>query len=344
GAAAAALFGTTPDTLSAPEAVVLAALVAAPSAPPAAVARRARMVRAMLPAPPAAAIVDATATRALARAPALPPPRALAPPLARRLLRGPGDVRTTIDAGLQQAAVAALERNLLAVRDRGVEDGTVLVVDNDSGDVLAYVGSSGWLSTAAQVDGVRARRQAGSTLKPFLYGLAMERRLLTPAALVVDGPLEVVLPGGLYRPHNYDDRFRGLVSVRTAPAASLTTPAVRTLGLVGGDAFLARLHGLGFAGLDGDAGFYGPALALGSADVSPWQLVGAYRTLATSGLWSPLRLRPDEPPEERRRVFEPATAFLVADVLADRESRSTTFGLENALATRFWAAVKTGTS
>ena len=94
----------------------------------------------------------------------------------------------------------------------------------------------------------------------------------------------------------------------------------------------------------GPADYYGPALALGSADVSLWEMVGAYRALADAGRWTPLRLRLDDPPGAARQALAPATAFLVADVLADRESRSATFGLENALATRFWTAVKTGTS
>ncbi len=346
GAAAAALFHTTPDALTGAQAAVLAALVAAPSAPPPAVARRAALLRGALPAPPTVEAVGAV-TRALARRASLPPPPSVAPHVARRLLGTSSRVRavrSTLDAGLQRAATAALHRTLLAVRDRGVEDGALLVVDNQRGDVLAYVGSSGRLSSAAHVDGVRARRQAGSTLKPFLYGLALERRLLTPASLVEDAPLEIALAAGLYRPHNYDDRFRGLVSVRTALAASLNTPAVRTLGLVGGDAFVARLRRLGLDGVDRSAELYGPSLALGSADVSLWELVGAYRALATGGYWSPLRLRADEPAVESRATFDPTAAFLVADILADREGRSTTFGLENSLATRFWTAVKTGTS
>jgi penicillin-binding protein 1C len=343
GAAAAGLFRSTPDAVSTAEAAVLAALVAAPNASPAAVGRRATALRAALSSPASAEAIDA-ATRGLAVRPSLSAPRSLAPHVASRLLDASAVVRTTLDAGLQRAAVAALHRNLLAVRDRGVADGALLVVDNDSGEVLAYVGSSGRLSSTAHVDGVRARRQAGSSLKPFLYGLALERRLLTPASLIEDAPLEIALAAGLYRPQNYDDRFRGLVSARTALAASLNTPAVRTLGLVGGDAFVARLRRLGLDGVDRSAEVYGPSLALGTADVSLWELVGAYRALATGGRWSPLRLRPEEPAGEPRTAFDPAVAFLVADMLADRESRSPTFGLENPLATRFWTAVKTGTS
>ncbi len=343
GAAAAGLFGATPSSLGPAEASVLAALIARPSARPAAVARRALALRGALPNPPTPAAI-AAATRGLTGRPSLPLARSLAPHLASRLLDGPPVVRTTLDAEAQRGAIAALHRNLLAVRDRGVQDGAVLVVDNDGGEVRAYVGSSGRLSSAAHVDGVRARRQAGSSLKPFLYGLAIDRRLLSPASLVEDAPLTIALPAGLYRPQNYDDRFRGLVSVRTALASSLNTPAVRTLTLVGGDAFVGQLHRLGFDGVDRGADVYGPSLALGSADISLWELVGAYRALATGGRFSPLRVRPDEPSGASRAVFTPATAFLVGDMLADRESRSATFGLENPLATRYWTAVKTGTS
>jgi penicillin-binding protein 1C len=253
------------------------------------------------------------------------------------------DVPSSLDAGIQAVAEESLRRHLVELRDRSVRDGAVLVVDNASGEVLAYVGSSGDLSPASHVDGVRALRQAGSTLKPFLYASAIERDLLTPATLLEDAPLDVSLPGGAYRPANYDDAFRGLVSVRTALASSLNIPAVRTLLLVGDDAFARTLRALGVSSVSRPGDYYGPSLALGSADVSLWELVAAYRALARGGVWSPLRLTAASS-EEPRRVFGAATAFLVGDILSDRESRAATFGLENALATPFWSAVKTGTS
>jgi len=136
-----------------------------------------------------------------------------------------------------------------------------------------------------------------------------------------------------------------LVSTRTALASSLNVPAVRTLGLVGGDAFVEILHRLGFGAITESGDYYGPALALGDADVTLWELVTAYRTIANGGMWSPLRVTPAaRDAGEPRRIFSNATAFQLADILADRESRSTTFGLESALATRFFSAVKTGTS
>jgi penicillin-binding protein 1C len=347
GAATAGLLGKAPDGVTEPEALVLAALLASPNAPATAVDRRALAIRNPLHDSTPPEVVAATVTRMLAARPEPLASPSLAPHVARRLLTS-GTARrrltATLDAAIQRDALASLRRNLLAVRTRGVGDGAVLVVDNESGDVLAYVGSSGDLSSASEVDGVVARRQPGSTLKPFLYGLAIEQRLLTPGTLLEDAPLELGVGQGLYRPRNYDDAFRGLVSVRTALASSLNTPAVRTLELVGGDAFVARLRAAGFAGIDRAAAYYGPSLALGSADVSLWELVGAYRTLANGGRFTPLRLEPSAGATEPRRVFTDATAFLVADILADRESRSPTFGLENVLATRFWTAVKTGTS
>jgi penicillin-binding protein 1C len=343
GAASAFLFGKAPHGLAEHEALVLAALLRNPNASSTVVAARARAIAAADRTEPGAALALAAAR--VDRPVSHPGRTDLAPHLGRRLLAGrDAPVPSTLDADTQRVARDALARVLTALRGRNVEDGAVLVADNASGDVLAWVGGSGALSRARFVDTVRARRQPGSTLKPFLYGLAFERRLLTPASLVEDTPLALAVAGGLYRPRDYDAQFRGLVSARTALAASLNVPAVRTLGLVGGDAFTALLRALGFVAATEDGEFYGPALALGGADVTLEELVGAYRALANGGVWSVLRVTPQAPTSKRRRVFSAATAYQVTDVLADRESRSTTFGLESALATRFFTAVKTGTS
>ncbi len=351
-AASGILFGKAPHGITEAEAAVLAALIRAPNAGQAAVARRAKAVVMAQ----GKSIGDEELAGHLVRVPDAPPGAglqvALAPHVARRLLRpmdgSPGTiepVHSTLDRGLQQFAADVLRRHLLAARDRRVRDGALLVVENATGDVLAYVGGSGDLSSAAFVDGVRARRQAGSALKPFLYGLALERRLLTPASLLEDTPLDLAVAGGIFRPRNYDEQFRGPVSVRTALAGSVNVPAVRTLSLVGLETFVGQLRRLGFGGLTESGEFYGPSLALGSADVSLWELVNAYRTLANGGIWSSIRLTPDaEQVPVRRRLYASATAFLISNILADRESRSATFGLENPLATPFWSAVKTGTS
>ena len=160
-----------------------------------------------------------------------------------------------------------------------------------------------------------------------------------------DTPLDIAVLSGIYQPRNYDSQFKGLVTSRIALASSLNVPAVKTLSLVGIEPFLNKLRQMGIKGLNESGDFYGPSLALGSADVSLWELVNAYRTLANEGSGansvSPLKkIRP----RSRKRVFSKEAAFLISDILSDREARSITFGLENPLATRFWTAVKTGTS
>ncbi len=350
-AASQGLFGKAPHGLTQRDAVILAALLRSPQASRDAVTTRAcRLAADLAIATPCAAIGEAV-RQALARRQPLASMASLAPHLAARLLREretdqPSDLRvsSTLDAALQRLATEALRSQLEGLSDRHVTDGAVLAIDNRTAQVLAYVGSSGALSSAPFVDGVRARRQAGSTLKPFLYALAFERRLLTTASLVDDSPLDVPLVNGVYRPKNYDSRFRGPVTAREALASSLNVPAVRTLGLVGTEPFIERLNAWGFEHIHEDGDFYGPALALGSAEVTLWELVRAYRALATGGQWQELQTTPAAGSTVTRSIGSAEAAFLVSEVLADREARSRTFGLESALATRYWSAVKTGTS
>jgi penicillin-binding protein 1C len=246
---------------------------------------------------------------------------------------------STLDAGLQRFALASLRRHVAGLAERNVGDGALVVIDNASGELLAYVGNTG----ASEVDGVTALRQAGSTLKPFLYELAIERGLLTAASPLEDSPLDVPTGAGLYIPQNYNRKFKGYASVRTALASSLNIPAVRTLMLAGLDRFYERLHEVGIASLREPADFYGYSLALGSGDVSLLELANAYRTLANRGVWSATSLRPGVR-EPGRRVLDERASFIVSDILSDRAARSLTFGLKNELATGFWSAVKTGTS
>ncbi len=347
-AAASVLFGKAPHGITDTEAIMLAALLRGPNAKPAIVARRAWALQQRHGG--AATLEDITASveRAFGTSAGGGSRVSLAPHVARRLLRTadePHAVRSTLDSRLQERATDSLRHHLMAVRTQRVSDGAVLVVENHTGEVLAYVAGSGDLSSARHVDAIQARRQTGSLLKPFLYGLALDQKLLTPASLLEDAPLEVPVFGGLYRPRNYDEQFRGLVSVRTALAASLNIPAVRTLELLGTEAFVQQLQHLGLESASESGDYYGPSLALGSVDASLWELVQAYRALAEGGMWSPLRLIPGAPDApSRRRVYSEATAFLLSHMLSDRDSRSATFGLENPLATRFWSAVKTGTS
>ena len=347
GALSQTLFGKHPSGLDAQEAALAAALVRGPNAKADVVAQRACGVL-RLQQLGCSGVAALTAT-ALVRPGGMPLGEQLAPHFARQVIDTRGAVQqpSTLDARLQRVALAALHRQLTELDGRNVEDGAVVVLNNASGEVLAWVGSSGDLSGAAQVDGVLARRQPGSTLKPFVYALAFERRLITPASLIDDSPAQLATSNGLYLPQNYDHEFKGWVSARTALGASLNVPAVRVGAMLGPDALAQRLNAFGLA-LPEPGGYYGSALALGSADVSLLALTNAYRTLANGGQFTPVALRASglrpAPQPVPQPVADPAAVFLVTDILADNNARARTFGLTSLLATRGFAAVKTGTS
>ncbi|ASM78932.1 penicillin-binding protein 1C [Vitreoscilla filiformis] len=377
-AATQTLFGKHVSGLDAQEAAVLAALVRAPNASAERVATRAcellgslagatvatqRGTSASSPVKPPLDLgeqrcrgLPTLTANALARkgVPALG--EQLAPHAARLAWRQaqatptttpPAALRTTLDADVQRLALSALREQLTALRQREVDDGAVVVLDNTSGAVLAWVGSIGQGAGAPAVDAVQARRQPGSTLKPFVYGLAFERHLLTPASLLHDEPTQLGTGGaGLYLPQNYNKRYQGWVSARVALASSLNIPAVRVGAMLGPEAMFERFNRLGLA-LSHTAGFHGHALALGTAEVTLADLTNAYRTLANHGRWAPWQLL--APPAARRApapytVMPAAVAWLVADILADNTARALTFGFDSPLVTRGWAAVKTGTS
>jgi penicillin-binding protein 1C len=252
-------------------------------------------------------------------------------------------IATTLDARLQRFARSTLHDHLAELAERNVEDGAVVVLDNATGDVLAWVGSSGGLSAAADVDHVLAPRQAGSTLKPFLYELAIEKRWLTAASILDDSPVNLATAGGLYIPQNYDHGFKGPVSVRTALASSLNVPAVRTLVMVTPERFHQRLRALGISTLRESGDYYGYALALGSAEVTLADLSNAYRALANGGVAGPIAVTP-RVSSRSRPVMDAGASAIVVDILSDRIARTTTFGMDSVLSTRSWSAVKTGTS
>ena len=347
GAASRVMFAKSVHGIDVSEAAILASLIRAPNASRDAVARRADALLAKTEFDASShSAVARVIDRAFAAHPGSFARVTLAPHLAERLLRDQtGSLRCTLDRDLQRFTAETLRRHIAEVRERRVDDGAAIVIENATGEVWAYVGGAGDLSNAPYFDAVRAIRQPGSTLKPFLYAFAVDQHLLTAASLLEDTPLELSEQRGIYRPLDYDRQFRGLVSMRTALASSLNVPAVRTADLIGLEAFAQHLRQLGFHGLSEEGDYYGAALALGSADVSLWELTNAYRTLANGGEYSEPRLTPgSNDGDSRMRVYSPEAAFVISDVLADRASRSATFGLENSLATRYWSAVKTGTS
>ena len=349
------LFGKAAHGLDAREAAITAALVRAPNAKATQVAQRACNVLKSTQANMSAANCDGLDlfTAGALQRKSFDTNEGTAPHVARQLVARQtrqSSVTTTLSAPLQRFAVQTLQQHLRELRGRHVEDGALLVLDNATGEVLAWVGSSGDLSNAPEVDGVTALRQPGSTLKPFLYAQAIAQKRITAASMLEDSGTQIQTTSGLYIPQNYDHHFKGWVSARTALGASLNVPAVRTLVMVSPDAFHKQLKALGLP-LKESGDYYGYSLALGSAEVSLLNLTNAYRVLANSGRYGPttlsLRARPSpsvRPEPVEVQALDPRAAFIVTDMLADPLARARTFGTDSILATRFWSAVKTGTS
>lgn len=253
-------------------------------------------------------------------------------------------IRSTIDGDIQSNFEKILSADLQRLRGNRVTNGSIIAIDNASGDILAWVGSADFSDeeNAGQIDGVTALRQPGSALKPFLYALAMEKNLLRASDLLDDSP--AFFEKG-FSPRNYDEHYHGKVRAREALACSYNIPAVRVAEKTGVPAFLNRLRKLGFDSLSAEPERYGLGLALGNGEVRLLELANAYATLARGGLWRPARYLKDAPPEGgQRRVFEQTAAYIVTDILSDNQARAKAFTLNSPFSLPFPFAAKTGTS
>ncbi|MGB2924983.1 MAG: penicillin-binding protein 1C [Limnothrix sp.] len=270
-------------------------------------------------------------------------------------------VKTTLDRELQEFVAGQVQQTVLNLATKNVTQAAAIALDNQTGEILAYVGSTDYSQTKnlGQNDGVQSLRQPGSTLKPFLYQLALEQNTIRPSTVLADIPTYYAIPGAkLYEPTDYSNTFMGPVRVRVALANSLNIPAVRVLEKVGVANFLQRLHELGFENLKEDADHYGLGLTLGSGEVSLFELANAYRTMANHGEYSNLAslLNGDKSLRSPRRSPPPLirgargdlssqTSWqIITQMLNDKHARAVAFGVDSALNLPFSAAVKTGTS
>jgi penicillin-binding protein 1C len=298
--------------------------------------------------------LDEAALRAAAAAAAEEFPAATAPFYAphfteraaarRRSENRRGPLRTTLDLQLQLYAEKRLAAELSMLENNRVSNGAIVALDNESGAVLAYVGSASWFNDtiSGKIDGVRAENQPGSCLKPFLYALALENGF-APNDILPDIPT-VFGAGEAYSPANFNRRFNGPVRFRVALASSLNVPAVYLIERLGVRAFEEYLAGLGFDSVARSMGSNGAGLALGNAAVSLEELVRAFAVFPRGGRLVELRLSPETFPAEERRVMSPYSAWLIADILSDRASRFIGFGPAPALTTEFPSIFKTGTA
>ena len=361
-AAARMYFGKPASQLSLAEAALLAGLPQAPSALnpyrnlEGARARQRQILAAMLE---RGAIGQAEHDRAAQEPLVIRPRRGSveAPHLTDRVMeelrgRRPAVVRTTLDLNLQRGVEGIVESWIARVERRGVSQGAVVVLDTQSGEVLAWVGSRDYWDREALGgnDGVVALRQPGSTLKPFAYGLYLESGG-TAADPIADLPTQFPEGTGVYVPMNFNHRFHGPVSVRDALGSSLNVPAVAVTAEVGAQSLLSRLRRAGLETLTQDAEYYGLGLVLGDGEVRLVDLAAAYAALGRLGEWRPWRTlaavdgapwRAQDAPA--RRVFERDVAYTLLDMLSDDDARLVGFGANGPLALPYRVAAKTGTS
>ena len=260
-----------------------------------------------------------------------------------------GVVHTTLDIDLQRILERRVSEHVDSLRARNLHQAGVVVLDTQTGEILAMVGSADYRGEDGQVNIVTRRRHPGSALKPFVYALAIESGD-SPASIAHD----IYDDGPDFHVVNRTQPERGPVRYREALAGSYNMAAVNVLRKVGVARLMSLLREAGVGELEGNPDEYGLRLALGSAKVRLLDLAAGYRFLVTGG-----RVRPPSgiravisdggrewrpPLVGEKRVLSAETSFMVADMLADSEARRPAFGQELPLDLPFRVAAKTGTA
>jgi penicillin-binding protein 1C len=264
---------------------------------------------------------------------------------------------TSLDLEKQHALERALSARISGAERYRISNGSGLMIDNRTGQILAYCGSVDFFNelSSGMIDGVQVRNQPGSTIKPFLYALALEMGM-TPATILPDIP-SVFGGQEIYIPQNFNRRYNGPVRLRTALASSLNIPAVYTLERVGVRNFEERLLELGFSSLQDQQNSVGLGLALGNAEVTLMELVRGFSLFPRDGLfldltwqWEERNRLPDNceavnlSVQAQNQVYPPQVAGMIRDILSDDIGRVTGFGSRSILNSPFTGMFKTGTS
>jgi penicillin-binding protein 1C len=248
---------------------------------------------------------------------------------------------STIDLTMQTVAERLARQHLGSLRPKGIHNIAVVILDNESGDLLAQVGSPDFTDTrhGGQINGALAVRSPGSALKPFAYALGFETGAITPASRLDDIP--VSYRG--YRPENYDETYHGIVTVEDALIQSLNVPAVNLTARVGLPRYYELLTAGGITSLNDDYLAYGLPLVLGACEVSLMELSNLYASLARGGTYRPIRQVVGESPDTARTILSPEACYIVSTILSElqRPNLPSSWEFTRDLPTIAW---KTGTS
>jgi len=258
------------------------------------------------------------------------------------LRKEPGNevIRTSLDSTLQRKLQTKIESHLKARQAYGLRNAAALLVENRTGEVRALVGSRDFNDSTiqGQVNGVVARRSPGSTLKPFVYALAMERGIIHPLSLLKDTPRSF----GGFDPENFDRKFAGPLSAESALLESRNVPAIELAKSLGEPGFYDFLRGTGVH-LPQAERHYGLGIALGGAELSMWELAQLYSALARNGVMIPITVLARDTIPAGKKILSAEASFIVLDMLT-RNPRPGRSYFESWLKTRFPVAWKTGTS
>ncbi|MCS7005359.1 MAG: penicillin-binding protein 1C [Cytophagales bacterium] len=226
-------------------------------------------------------------------------------------------IRSSISLSFQEKISTLVKKYINALSRYGIFNAAVLVVDNNTGYVVAYIGSPCFddFQHAGQVDAVRTLRSPGSTLKPFIYGIAFERGICTPKTVLTDVPVD--FDG--YRPENFNMKFHGKVTVEQALTHSLNVVAVKVLDQIGVETFLNFLEKAGFYSIAKQHKRLGLSVALGGCGVTLEELTALYVALARQGEYISLKYLLEEVAERKTRLFSLETAFILTDILSQIE-------------------------
>lgn len=243
-------------------------------------------------------------------------PRFIAPHFVRQVLERrapPQEITTTLDLQIQRTVESRIARYIEENRARGIENASALLIDSDTMEVLAQIGSAGFENTEidGQVDGTQSPRSPGSTLKPFVYALALDQGLIHPLSIVKDAPRNF----GGYNPENFDRDFLGPIRAADALARSRNVPAVALAAELSRPRLYEFLTDAGVE-FPRPESAYGLSLPLGGAEVTMEDLVRLYAMLANEGMLRPLRRLPNDPQVRGKRMLSAEAAFLTFEMLS----------------------------
>jgi len=233
-------------------------------------------------------------------------------------------IHTTIQTDLQRKVEDITTTYCRSLQYLGIYNAAVLVLDNKTSEVAAYLGSPNFydMHHNGQVDGVRAYRSPGSALKPLIYGMAFDKGIITPKTKLLDVPVD--FDG--YTPENFNREFNGLITAEKALAVSLNVPAVSLLNEVGVKDMVQKLKQTQFQLVTHQQEILGLSLALGGCGVSLWEMVGLYASFANGGVFQPVKYQYDMPISHKQaaalsqqRILSPEANFMLTEILTKVE-------------------------